>query len=481
MPGVMPIYEPDAKDDDERKDRVADIDRHWKLRDGDHKKPLKVKNNQDENIILNVSGQIIDDIVEFLGVPELTVESGGDAETKKLLKQISDANEFKSMVADTIESGLVAGHTFMRIAPADDDDNPIVAPLDQRFCSVFWDISQPGLKRATLWYRITWQAEETVWRQDIVPVWLIADAEGNRTGSRRDVDLGWKIIQYVKRKGKSEFEFDGDEAWDFPFAPIVDWKNRRRPHHFYGWSELAANAEALQNAINFIASNTGKIIKYHAHPKTALIGATLDNIKVDTGVDRLIEIPAGGDIKNLEMQADLSSSMKYQDMLEKRYFAERRVVDPTSVKDKAGALTNFGLRTMYLNMEKLIAEKQDFYGSGIVDAMQRALAVAGQPGVKLKAVWTDPLPKDRLEVVNAASAEKDIGTTSLETLATDLERNYLEEKKKIANEKSEAIDQNIATMARMGEAGMTFGNPATNGGQGQEAAQNGREPNGTRE
>lgn len=457
MPGTMLVYDPKAKDDDERKARNAQIDHYWKLRDGEHKKPLKIKNNEDDNIILNVSGQVIDDIAEFLGVPELKVDGdettpeGAESTAGTALKALQNNNEYASMCQDTIESGLIAGHVFMRIA--EDGDGPMVAPLDPRYVSVFWDVTRPSLKRSLLWYRLTWAVENTTYRQDIVPDWLLPD-DGGKPGSPRD-NQRWWIIQYVKASNKIEFTEEGRDPWDFPFAPIVDWKSRRRPHQYYGWSELAANAERLQNGINFTASNTGRIIKFHAHPKTIVTGADIE--KLQTGPDGLFSFPDPEvKIQNLEMQSDLSSSIKYLDMLEQRFFAERRVVDPAQIKDKVGALTNFGLQVMYLQMLKLLAEKQDFYGSGFAETFRRALLISGVD-VKLKTEWVNPLPVNRLEVVNAASTEADIGTTSKKTLAGDLGRDYDKERDQMKDEKADAVDNAAAFAIRMGQQGNVFG------------------------
>ena len=55
----------------------------------------------------------------------------------------------------------------------------------------------------------------------------------------------------------------------------------------------------------------------------------------------------GTDIYNVEMQSDLASSQTYLMTVRQGLFDITRTVDISSMNDKLGALTNFGLRVLY--------------------------------------------------------------------------------------------------------------------------------------
>src|SRR5690606_10543777 len=116
---------------------------------------------------------------------------------------------------------------------------------------------------------------------------------------------GWVIIEYEQNQRKEWIELTRDN-WDFPFAPIVDWANQSRPHTYYGQTSLTN--PGLNDSINFVASNTARIIKFHAHPKSIGKGVDPDKI-VETPIDGFYAIPDNADVYNLEMQSDLMSSM----------------------------------------------------------------------------------------------------------------------------------------------------------------------------
>jgi hypothetical protein len=464
MPAVLKKYEPLNKElmalyNEERKTRNADIDALWKWREGHHPPSLKVVPEAgDDNIYLNLTGQIIDDIGEFMGQPEIKAE-GENAETaNEILKAVLKANLFGETAADTIEAGNVAGHNFLRLAipdgtpvsngmPQFDENNlPEFALLDARYIAVFWDITRIGSRKALLWYRLMWEVGKDIYMQDIVPDALIAeDTPGDF----------WHIIEYEAKKGGEKFTELGRDVWPYPFPPIVDWKNARRPHAYYGNTTLTESSLRLNKAVNFVASNVGRIIKFHGHPKTIIVGSSGDDI--DVRPDGLIAFPQAPDdlrVQNLEMQSDLSAAQKYQEKLEARFFSERRVLDQAAIKDKVGGLTNFGVRMLYLNMMLMIMEKQKLYGDGFAELARRILYMMGMGSVTIVTAWSDPLPVNRSELVASTESEKMVGVTSPQTLAKELGRDYEAELAKRQEAARAEAELKAAERIRMSEQGV---------------------------
>jgi hypothetical protein len=468
MPAVLKKYEPLDKTlmeiyDKERKERNEAINKLWQWREGHHPATLEVvAGERDDNLYFNLAGQIIDDIGEFMGQPQIVAE-GENAETaNELLKLVFETNVFGEMAADAIEAGNVAGHVFLRLAipdgtptqgempQFDEDDLPEFSLLDARYVAVFWDITRVGTKKARLWYRLMWEVGKDIYMQDIVPDFLL------KTEDEEAEDVWW-IIEYVGKNSSSKFEETARQVWPYPFAPIVDWKNARKPHSFYGNTTLTESSLRLNNGVNFVASNIGKIIKFHGHPKTIITGLP-DSGDIDVRPDGLVTFPIGKndglDVFNLEMQSDLASSSHFLEKLESRFFSERRVLDQAAIKDKVGGLTNFGVRMLYLNMLLMIDEKRKLYGDGFAELARRILAMFGIDGVTIVTRWTDPLPVNRAELVAAAETEKQIGVTSPQTLAKELGRDYDAELQKRQESSKAEAELKINERVKMNERGV---------------------------
>lgn len=441
MPGIPRVYIPfdDAIDeaaDEERKKRIDMIQKARRYYEGDHDKPLKVDSKEhDDNIILNLAGQTIDKTTDFIGCPNLSTSAEGDETIEELLQDIVTASDLPFLMPDVLTSGQIAGHAFLRlIMPEGEmsrDNPPILAPLSPEFVTVFWDMGFYGMRQSALWYRMEWEYGKVIRRQDIVPANLYPDEAGEVNESAE----GWLILEYEKNKNNLTGENHGwkliaGDEWDYPFPPIVDAKNRRKPHSYYGESDL--RDLALNDAVNFVVSNTAKIIKHHAHPKTVLTGDDGSGLK-GTMVDGLWAIPNElAEFKNLEMQSDLQSSMKMLETLRASWFTQARVIDMATQKERAGQLTNFSVRMLFNDMIEMSEDKQLAYGRLLETGLERILFMLGIEADVI-AHWADPLPTNRLEVVQTAEAEQAMGVSKTTTFK-DLGRDYEAESEKVAEE-----------------------------------------------
>ncbi len=356
MPAILPFYDVNDKDVNElgmkeNQARQKDIKSRWAYYDGDHPKPLKVPpGKRDDNVILNLCQRTIDKTTEFIGVPNrFEVEGGAELEPGaggQLEEQTSPEQQAldelwkrtREWTGEVLTSGQIAGHVFTRIHQ-NEDGEWTYSLLDPRTMTLFWNA---GIVRNTLFYRMEWSIGKQMFRQDTVPVWLLNNDRANpwmlgdlrRDGTESARPEGWVIIEYEQNQHKEWVELARDE-WDFPFAPIVDWPNIRRPHTNYGQSSLSN--PGLNDAINFVASNTARIIKYHAHPKTIGIGVDADKI-IQTPVDGFYSVPKDSTVHNLEMQSDLASSMNMLTLLKGEFFAAQRVIDLSTIQDKLGQM-----------------------------------------------------------------------------------------------------------------------------------------------
>lgn len=456
MPPANAVYIPDDKTlneaaDKERQERAKVIDTALAYYDGDHKKPLKAeKDGTNASVILNLTAQTINDNVQFLGVPALEIPGAVQREPGKDGKLVvtKDANQdaldafwerldLAEFVAECALFGFLTGHVFVRLYEADDSEELIAERVDTRLVTVFWDA---GRRSRPLWYRVSWQIDDkTQRRQDLVPNRLMG-VEGD----------GWQIIEY-ELKATNRWEVIGQDAWDFPFAPIVEWPNKTATKGYYGASDFN---KQLNDAINFTASNTAKIIKHHGGPQTILTGGHLpDDVVSGPGIVLEVENPEAK-MYNLEMESDLSSSLNFLNKLEARFFSEAHVVDLATIQDKLGQITNFGVRMMFIKMIDNLTMRRRAYGKGLREVSRRALVMLGQDVEKVEDIWPDMLPVNRVELVNTLTGEKALGVLSVQTASGDLGRDFDREQEQIEEEHGTETDREVDRQTKLGNEGL---------------------------
>jgi len=431
MPGIIfnGEYNPHSFDeftagDEERRIRHALLNLYWQYYEGDQKRFLDVKTGSyDDNVIYNLCGQAVERSVHFLFPEPPTLKYSKKVDQKKV-ETLWKEEFMPSFLTDIAISGLVSGHVFLRIDNS--DENPSFINIDPRVMTVFWDVRRAD---TALWYRMTW-AEGSEYDRD---KFFIEDYVPNKYLSNVDTDEGWSIITYkwVPQKTVTLQQIGEPELWNYPFAPIVDWKAQPLPFNFYGPSLL--RHLHVNDVLNFLASNTNRILRFHAHPKTIITGAGQQALE-QTSIDEVWAIPtADAKVFNLEMQSDLKASMEMMDKTRAAFFAQAHVVDTTSYKDKIGQITNFGVHVLFADMVDHTKVMHQLYGRGLQEATRRALIIMGSnnnigiPNI----VWADPLPVNQTERVNAVKIEQSIGVTSPQTLSESLDRDFDQEQTRI--------------------------------------------------
>lgn len=465
----------DGLGDQERLTRKTDIDRILAYYNGDHDPVLKVPMGQrDDNIMVNITGQAIDDTLDFVNTParmefpgqDETVAVGNDLERQITREQDAlDAlyEAHRHVVRDIVLSLLTAGHAFVKTFV--DDSGPQFDVVDPRMVTVFTDSANP---RQAVFYRLQWKTSDTDYvRQDIVPMERISDdvlGELSAAPERRQVgneETSWVIVE-SRQTRLGAWELARVDYWGYPVPPMSDKAINRKAFGYYGQAPFEF-APAANDAYNFVVSNIGRIIKFHAHPRTIVKGIQKDQLN-GTAVDGIWTIPSTGDVYNVEMQSDLTSSMNFALLLRGTFFTRARVVDSSGLGDKVGQLTNFGLRMLYNQMIDMTDTIRTIVGRILGNALAGVMLMRGFaiPGVP-EAVWDDPLPLNRLEVLQAAQIEAALGTVSKQTLADDLGRDYEHEQENMREEKQTSIEALANALSAAGDSGFGMDTGVDNG------------------
>ena len=423
MPGLMeyPMEKPGELDrlaEGEMTQRRKAIDAAWAYYEGNHKRPLKVRAGQpDDNVILNVCRKAIEQAVGLLfgEVPTFEVGGQGDEPEDEMLKAVWTANDAPIFLHNLALQGALTGHVFVKLTPAEKGVRFVL--LNPRMVTVYW---RPDDMAVVTCYSIAFEQGDVSLRQDLV-----------------NLGSSWLVRDLARERGK-DWTVVNETFWGYPWAPIVEWQNLPDPEEYYGDPDLVR--PDLNDRVNFTASNINRILKFHAHPKTIGTGMRATDLQA-TDVDGFWSVPnPDAQIKNLEMQSDLASSMAFLLFMQGWFFSEHRAVDMASFTKDMGNITNFGLRTLYKDAMDKLKTKRSLYGKGLADISERGLALMGYTARPV-VTWADPLPFNDQEEIQGIQTEMGLGILSKETAASLRGRNWQQEQERI--EQEEAMSDNI--------------------------------------
>ena len=202
----------------------------------------------------------------------------------------------------------------------------------------------------------------------------------------------------------------------------------------YGQPDITPDVIRLQDRINFTASNLSKIIRLYAHPVRIGKGLTRQEI-VDVAPDKMLLINKESDILQLPALGDLPAAEAFYAGLKQSLFDITRTVDITSLQDKVGALTNFGLRILYQDALQKLATKRELYGDMLEELARRLLIIGGTanpPDVEI--IWPEPLPINEQDVTTGLQFDLDNGLVSKQTASVKRGYNFMAEQERIDTE-----------------------------------------------
>ncbi len=425
--------------DDDAREKV--IEKRRDYRRGKQARQLEVRNGADDNVTVNFIGLVVNRAVTMLfgkGV-EFDLPGEGDTPQSKYIKATWDANKQEILLHKIALLGAEDGTWYVKMVPdgivgRDGKTYTRLVPQDPKMVTIK---TKPDDIEYVVMYTIRWtgikDGKETQFKQEI--------------RRKEESDL-WEWQDFYQPKGVAKWEPVADpETWEYDFAPMIHCQNLPDPLSPYGEPDVTNDVINLQDKLNFNASNMSKIIRYYAHPKTIFSGVAKSEVADEPGKAIFLPTP---DAKgyNLEMVSDLTSSFNYLQFMRQALFSITQTVDITSFADKIGALTNFGLRVLYMDALARLQTKQELYGDALIE-INRRLSVIGKVGTDGgEIIWPDVLPVDDAGQTAALEADQRMGIASKQTIAT--KRNYVweDEKERIDADKKED-EQNNGNMGQL--------------------------------
>lgn len=404
----------------------------------------------------NHSKNIVDKLVSFLVKEGFNVKipeqlESEDQAVEHLLETVWEANSKEKFAYNMAYMGAITGDCFIKVwydenFYADGIGELRFEVLDSRTVIPVFDGEE---RHKMIGCRIQY------------PMYEIQE-----DGSKRKV-----MFQEIHTDGSIIRLIDGEVTSNTPNPlgemMVIHIKNEPLPFERFGRSDLD-ELVVVQKEFNEKISDISEILAYHAAPITIIKGARVQTL--EKGARKVWGgIPKDGDVFNLALNADLSSSLQYLEQL-RTLIAETGGVP----QEALGALQNVSntsgsaLHLQYQPILDRIDQKQIDYGEGLrkinriilrfyeaVGAIDLPEDLAPPLKYKTSIEWGDALPRDRSIDLSDISTEIGLGVESkrgaLKRLGEENPEHKLEEIKE------EALDQADLDFMTAGIGG--FGDP----------------------
>jgi hypothetical protein len=432
--------------------RARKIRNAWLAYQGDTPKPLVRKPGQaDDNVCVNLARLSVDTSAFSLFGRDLEFEiadteqdtPGVDATGDMLpavdvetpadvyLENVWAANKQQTFLLKVGLNGAVCGQAFIKICePRNGQQWPRLINLDPACMRVDW---MPDDIDTVYRYVYTYRAIDPRTRRPMV---YRQTTECDPSGTQ------WTVRDEESRPDSSVWTPVSQNVWPYPWPPVIDCQNLPAPNEYWGISDLEEDVQELGTAINFVLSNTARIIRFHAHPKTWGKGFVANDLK--TGPDQVTILPnADAALANLEMQSDLASSIAYYERVKAAYHETTQVPEVTTGKfDNIGQLSGLALQILYGPLLQRTQVKRRTYGDMLEELNRRLLDFGGFGDAnQVVTHWPEIVPSDPQAEAQMLQTHAAMGIVSKDTIATKLGYNTALEQAKVATEKKAGMQR----------------------------------------
>lgn len=455
-----------VRDEEKRYERMC---RAWKAYYGEYKDQLKIEGNFNDNVKGNPARFLVNTGANFLfspapafqatETPETTAEDEEleDPAWLKVLEKIWCYNHKATLLTKMAINGGVTGHVFIKLLPngrGPDKTWPRMVLLNPENIKVRWN----PMDVEDVWeYIIEYQTLDTFSPR--------VEAVAVRQRITKGVGV-WTIVDEESRGQFGEWKQVGPaQEWPYEWAPIVDGQNLPVPNDFWGMADLETDVLDIIERIQYVDSNTNKIIRIHAHPKTVASGMTPDAVAdIDVSPDGIITLPdPEAKLTLLEIQSELASSMNFAMRL--RLIFNEMTQTPQIVTGEydvtAGQLSGVNLSIMFSPVVQKTEMKQDTYGDLLLECNRRLLqlyldthADAGYDNPweieDMDIGWPDVLPGSKFLQRQTLLVDKQLGAseeTILELLGYNPDVERANNEAKMEKDMQRQVDQAEAIAA----------------------------------
>lgn len=386
----------------EERARLARYQTAWDAYFGNMPDPLKVKPGQaNDNVKVNYARLIVDvgasDLFGEEPKFDLDPDSNEPSPAQIWLDECWRRNRKQILLQKAAINGGVCGHVFLKIVPRV-GDVPRLILLSPEYVSVVTDPDDI----------------DQVWRYIIQ--YTARDPQTGKPLTIRQVierdDAGrWTVIDQVSRN-RGAWETRQSIAWPYSWPPIIDCQNLPSPNEYYGIADIEEDVLSLNGAYNFALSNTQRIIRFHAHPKTWGRGFTAKELNIGVDDTIILQSPTA-ELHNLEMQGDLSSSIEYGERLKRGLHETSRTPEVATGKlDSTAGLSGVALQILFQPLTQKTSGKRLTYGEMLIELNRRLCEMGGfGRGGLCSILWGELRPTSALEERQVLLLDKQLGAS----------------------------------------------------------------------
>lgn len=414
-------------------ERVQHIKEAWHAYKGKLPKSLKVQSDQpDDNVNTNRCAPIVDKGVSFLFGQPLKIEVD-DPKMQDFLNVFwGDDDDKMTLLAQLAMNGGVCGEAFLRIIPPINSMKyPRMIALNPQYIRI---ITLPDDCSLVIAYVIEYPITST-FGQSKRQIIARSDPDGmSEYLQEDDLDDTWTITNYIRTSATTPWIQVGEvEEWPYPFAPIFHCQNLPNPNEVWGTSDLTPDIIEMNRVLNFVQSNTSRVIKFHAHPITYAVGLNSDQ-PLKIGVDEMLSLPSeNSKIEKLAAMENFSGLIQFADTLRSDIDEQSRV--PAVALGRAtsmpkGSVSGIAIELMFQPLLEKTQQKRRLYGKLIREVSMAACCIIGLLPIEqledyhVQLHWTNLLPQDDIQAAQTGLLLLQLGVsqqTVLQRLGFDPE------------------------------------------------------------
>jgi len=412
------------------------LGKHWIFEGKEGESQLTV--NFVRAFVDKVSFALIGNGLEF-NLPKVNESLG-----EKALIKAWGSDSFRGLrLYELVQEGGVTGDSWLKIWFDEVSQKITLNVVDGRLVDVVWS---PGDRERLIWVKIEF------------PIYEFNTETGERVRRKyKEIFYEDKIELYLDDELKESLENPIMEI------PLVHISNLPISGVFWGLSDMI-NLIDLNLEYNEKISDVSDTIAYYGAPITVIKGVSFKNVIRSAG--RVwSNIPTDGDVKFLNLAGNLSSSIKYLELLKKSLHEMSNVPEATLGQMQPISNTSAAaLHVQYMPLVERMKLKRLTYGRGLERTNRLILKIleTKKKIPKLKdgddfeaydtsVVFKDPLPKDRITLLQELEMELSLGLIDREGALSRLGiKNISELLARIDKEHKTQLEQEASISGRGG-------------------------------
>lgn len=408
----------------------------WQAYDGLLPPPLEPMPNEDEqfaNIRSNRCRSIVDRGVEFLfGKPvQIDVDEGAPPDAQDFLDDTWGKNEARiPLLQKFAMSGAIAGQAFLRIVPSKDMQRFRLVVVDPM--TVYVQTEPDDCQTVDL-YCIEYSVSKVVQGSNN-PVQIFYREEMQRLdpdddeadeGTMNDPDATWIIRSWTRVGDHGQWQLLSEITWPYPFPPLFTNQNLPNPHDFWGYADLTPDLIQINNSLNFVQSNTNRVLKLYGGP--ILYAPGLGEGIIDVSIGHITQLPLPENkIEAVQIQSDLANALLFAANL-RTDMDEQSAVPAVALGRQQdlpkGQVSGVTLELLFMPLLSKTEKKRCLYGETLINVSQALLILKNySEDIDASLTWQSPIPHDDLQSAQAVQALQAAGVsvdTSLRTIGID--------------------------------------------------------------